>query len=159
MKAVLAACTVCHLDQHYERTDQVFFALPSRPTCDVSVDFLDMSAKDRAGTTRRALVTCHRAAAPCPPPTPHGSRTRPPPPLCLKLRRFRGYFYFEDFLGAKKKAANWGTLDDLISVVMTCAAVAILHPVLIPESHEISEASPGLKHARVGGGRQGGLRF
>jgi len=76
-------------------------------------------------------------------------------PLCLKLRRFRGYFYFEDFLGAKKKAANW-TLDDL-SVVMTCAAVAILHPVLIPESHEISEASPGLKHARVGGGRHGGV--
>ena len=54
MKAVLAACTVCHLNQHYERTDQVFFALPSRPTCDVSVDFLDMSAKDRAGTTRRS---------------------------------------------------------------------------------------------------------
>ena len=49
MKAVLAACTVCHLNQHYERTDQVFSALPSRPTCDVSVDFLDMSAKDRAG--------------------------------------------------------------------------------------------------------------
>ena len=54
MKAVLAACTVCHLNQHYERTDQVFSALPSRPTCDVSVDFLDMSAKDRAGTTRRS---------------------------------------------------------------------------------------------------------
>ena len=48
MKAVLAACTVCHLNQHYERTDQVFSALPSRPTYDVSVDFLDMSAKDRA---------------------------------------------------------------------------------------------------------------
>ena len=38
-----------HLNQHYERTDQVFSALPSRPTCDMSVDFLDMSAKGRAG--------------------------------------------------------------------------------------------------------------
>ncbi len=38
-----------HLNQHYERTDQVFSALPSRPTGDVSVDFLDMSAKGRAG--------------------------------------------------------------------------------------------------------------
>jgi hypothetical protein len=57
MKAVLAACTVCHLNQHYERTDQVFSALPLRPTCDVSVDFLDMSAKDRAGTTRRSLTS------------------------------------------------------------------------------------------------------
>ena len=38
-----------HLNQHYERTDQVFSALPSRPTGDMSVDFLDMSAKGRAG--------------------------------------------------------------------------------------------------------------
>jgi hypothetical protein len=54
MKAFFAACTVCNLNQHYERTDQVFSVLLSRPTCDVSVDFLDMSAKDRAGTTRRS---------------------------------------------------------------------------------------------------------
>ena len=38
-----------HLNQRYERTDQVFSALPSRPTGDMSVDFLDMSAKGRAG--------------------------------------------------------------------------------------------------------------
>ena len=63
MKAVLAACTVCHLNQHYERTDQVFFALPSHPTCDVSVDFLDMSVKDRAGTTRRSHHLSSRFAA------------------------------------------------------------------------------------------------
>ena len=75
-----------HLNQHYERTDQVFSALPSRPTGDVSVDFLDMSAKDRAGTTRRSL-TCmdlssrlqHSATPPC---AHHGclagSRTRHP---------------------------------------------------------------------------------
>jgi hypothetical protein len=38
-----------HLNQRRERTDQVFSALPSRPTGDMSVDFLDMSAKGRAG--------------------------------------------------------------------------------------------------------------
>lgn len=79
MKAVLAACTVCHLNQHYERTDQVFFALPSRPTCDVSVDFLDMSVKDRAGTTRRShhLSSRLQHSAMSTPPTPR-SRTRHP---------------------------------------------------------------------------------
>ena len=72
MKAVLAACTVCHLNQHYERTDQVFFALPSRPTCDVSVDFLDMSVKDRAGTTRR----CHHLSS----RLQHSAMSTPPTP-------------------------------------------------------------------------------
>ena len=54
-----------HLNQRYERTDQVFSALPSRPTGDMSGDFLDMSAKGRAGCKRRShlyhfpgLVAC-----------------------------------------------------------------------------------------------------
>ena len=52
-----------HLNQHYERTDQVFSALPSRPTGDMSVDFLGMSAKGRVcGLQRGALIciTCPR---------------------------------------------------------------------------------------------------
>ena len=75
MKAVLAACTVCHLNQHYERTDQVFSALPLRPTCDVSVDFLDMSAKDRAGTTRRSLTSMDLSSR-----LQHSAMSTPPTP-------------------------------------------------------------------------------
>jgi hypothetical protein len=50
-----------HLNQFYERTDQVFSALPSRPTGDMSVDFLDMSAKGRAGCNAAlSSITCPR---------------------------------------------------------------------------------------------------
>jgi len=49
IKAFLAGCTVCQLNRHYDRTDQVSSALPARPFCDLSVDFLDVSPRDRAG--------------------------------------------------------------------------------------------------------------
>jgi hypothetical protein len=50
-----------HLNQFYERTDQVFSALPSRPTGDMSVDFLDMSAKGRAACNAAlSSITCPR---------------------------------------------------------------------------------------------------
>ncbi len=49
IKAFVTGCTVCQLNQHYDRTDQVSSALPARPFCDLSVDFLDVSPKDRAG--------------------------------------------------------------------------------------------------------------
>ena len=45
IKAFIVACTVRHLNQHY---NQVSSAPPSHPTCDLSVDFLDVSPKDRA---------------------------------------------------------------------------------------------------------------
>jgi hypothetical protein len=49
IKAFVAGCTICQLNQHYDHSDHVSSALPARPFCDLSVDFLDVSPKDRAG--------------------------------------------------------------------------------------------------------------
>ncbi len=56
IKSFLAGCTVCQLNRHYDRTDQVSSALPARPFCDLSVDFLDVSPRDRAGYSAVLVV-------------------------------------------------------------------------------------------------------
>ena len=57
VKAFVAGCTVCQLiNQHYDRSDHVSSALPARPFCDLSVDFLDVSPKDRAGYSAVLVV-------------------------------------------------------------------------------------------------------
>ena len=53
IKAFIVACTVRHLNQHY---DQVSSAPPSHPTCVLSVDFLDVSPKDRAALACSAMA-------------------------------------------------------------------------------------------------------
>jgi hypothetical protein len=56
IKAFVAGCAVCQLNQHYDRSDHVSSALPARPFCDLSVDFLDISPKDRAGYNAALVV-------------------------------------------------------------------------------------------------------
>ena len=49
VKHFIAGCEVCQLNQHYDTQDKVSSALPARPFCDLSVDFLDISPRDRMG--------------------------------------------------------------------------------------------------------------